>query len=359
MKKLTYIFIWLVLFLTLLVSCEEFYTPALDEMPKVLVVESHLTNDPKQNYVKLSKTLDFYSTGQEEKIAGAIVDLIQIGGTTLRAIENTPGYYTFPNTPIPGRKYMLRITYLKDVFESDAVVMPPLPSIDSFYTNHKIEKSFRTDTYGGPTQVETPGREICIDAPIYPSLKYYRFNWRAIIQWQYDFPAPPFGPPPPPLYGWISFYDRGIFNIAGPKQFSVSDQVKNHPVLFLGYDSRAYLDSATQVPYGWIIIIDQYGIPKESYDFHEKLNKQFSAEGSLFDPVLTQVYGNIHCKNDASKIAVGFFDLNSYRQYRYFLNFGNNEKSKVIQRRLNRYPDIPDGGYVRGIPPEFWENNYN
>lgn len=351
--------IYILFFAVLLVSCEEYYKPDLEVVPGLLVVESHLTNDPNQNYVKLSKALNFYSTNQEEKIVGAKVELIEIGGQTSKAIEMSTGYFTFPKTPVSGKKYMLRITYQKDVYESDPVIMPPLPSIDSLYTNHKIMKSYRTDAYGVPEQIEISGRDICIDAPIKPSLEYYRFNWRSVIQWMYiPIPSPAEMIPPPPVYGWISRYDNGIFNIAGPKQFSVSERVKNHPILFLGYDYRAHLDSSAQIFQGWIIIIDQYGIPKESYDFHEKLNKQFSAEGSLFDPVLTQVYGNIHCKTDPGKIAVGFFDLNSYRQHRYFLYMGMRQDSKVYQRKINRYLDISDKDTVLGTPPEFWENIY-
>lgn len=339
----------------LLCSCEEYYKPDLDVVPGLLVVESHLTNDPNQNFVKLTKALEFYSTKQEEKVSGAKVELVEINGGTTKGIESSTGYFTFPKIPVSGKKYILRITYIKDIFESDPVIMPPIPAIDTLYTIHKIEKSYRTDAFGGPALVETPGRDICIDAPISSTLEYYRFNWRAVIQWRYDFPPPP-EVPPPPYFGWISYLQKGQFNIAGPKPFSISDKVKNHPVLFLGYDSRAYLDSVTQIPKGWIVIIDQYGISKESYDFHEKLNKQLSAEGTLFDPVLTQVYGNIHCRTNPKIMAVGFFDLNSHRQYRYFLDIGYNEKSKTVQRRLNRHLIIPDNGYLRGITPAFWEN---
>jgi hypothetical protein len=348
---------YIALLAILLCSCEEYYKPDLDVVPGLMVVESHLTNDPNQNFVKLTKMLDFYSTKQEEKVSGAKVELVEINGQTTKGIESSTGYFTFPTTPVSGKKYVLRITYIKDVFESDPVIMPPIPTIDTLYTNHKLEKSYRLDVYGGPTQVMTPGRDICIDAPISSSLEYYRFNWRAVIQWEYYLLPPP-EIPPPPYFGWISIYQKGQFNIAGPKQFSISDQVKNHPVLFLGYDSRAYLDSVTQIPKGWIVIIDQYGISKESYDFHEKLNKQISAEGTLFDPVLTQVYGNIHCRTNSKTIVAGFFDLNSYRQYRYFLDIGMNEKSNIVQRRLNRYLIIPDKGYLRGITPAFWENHY-
>lgn len=347
----------MVLFALLFVSCEEYYKPELEVVPAMMVVESHLTNDPGQNFVRLSMTQDFYNTVQEEEITGAKVDLVELGGQIMSGLENSPGYFTFPSTPVPGRQYKIQITYQNDVFISDLVTMPPIPTIDSLYTVHRIEKSFRTNSSGIPELIETPVREICIDAPLSFQLGYYRFNSRAILQWIYS-PAPSNGPPPPSWYGWLSVYDRGLFNLAGPKEYSISNKVRQHPVVSLDYNGKVYLDSAAQSPSGWILILDEYGISKESYDFHEKLNQQFSAEGSLFDPVLTQVYGNIKCTTSPEKIVLGFFDLNSYRQYRYYLSLGTGPDDQVIQRRLNSYPGIPDKGYQIGIRPSFWETNY-
>jgi hypothetical protein len=349
--------IYLALLVALFISCEEYYRPDLEEVPGLLVVESHLTNDPRQNTVNLSITNNFYSTGAQGKVYGAKVDLIEDGKTVLKGTDNGTGQFRFAKTPVPGKNYMLRIVYQNDTYESETVTMPPLPKIDTLYTRHKVAKNYRTNAYGVPELVELPVREICIDASISAQLEYYRFNWRAILQWFYVPPA--FNGPPPPMWsGWLSLYDKGLFNLAGPKEFSISDKVQNHPILSLAYDGRQYLDSASQIPSGWIIILDQYGISKSSFDFHGKLNKQLSADGSLFDPVLTQIYGNIRCKNDPSKIALGFFDLNSYRQYRYFLYLGMDESSKGIQRRLSTYPDIPDLGYTIGDRPAFWENTY-
>lgn len=353
--------ILLALLAVLFVSCEEYYKPYLEIVPGTLVVESRLTNDSLQNFVRLSKTRDFYSSNAVEWITGAKVELIQIFGVTTKGIEVKPGYYTFQDKPVVGKSYILWISYNKNIYESEPVVMPPLPKIDSLYTIHRIEKEYRTNGYGTPELFDTPVREINIDATISHKLEYYRFTWRAIIQWEYFPPPPPppnAGPPGPPTYGWRSIYDNASFNMAGPKDFSTSDKVQKHPVLSLAYNGQSYLDSATQIPANWIVIVDQYGITKNSFDYHEKLNKQFSAEGSLFDPVLTQVYGNIHCKNDPSKIVLGFFDVNSYRQYRYYFNFGTGPDNQVIQRRLNRYFDIPDYGDTIGIHPEFWEDNY-
>lgn len=332
----------------LLVSCEEYYKPDLEDVDPMLVVESHVTNDPGKNFVKLTKTQSFYSTDRAEGIEGAKVKLISSDGSGLTGIESSTGYFTFSSTPISGKSYYLRITWENDVYESEKVVMPPLPTIDSLYTKHIISKSYQTDIYGTPDLVVTPGREICIDASVTPQLEYYRFDRRAVLQW--------YAPTTPPTCGWTSKFDNGIFNLAGPKEFSLSDKITEHHVLFLEYDIRKFLNTDTLTPHGWIVIIDEYGIQKESYDYHEKLNKQLSAEGSLFDPVLTQVYGNIHCTTDPSKISLGFFDLNSYRQYRYLLRIGVdlNGESYSIQKRINRYPEIPYYGY--GDRPEFWED---
>jgi len=363
MKQISSIFFLVGLFLFLLVSCEDIYKPDLEIVPGILVVESQLTNEPTKNFVRLSKSNEFYNTNQQEKITGARVDLVQVTGTNIRPVEtifklteNGAGNYIFQNTPIPGNRYKLRITVGTDIYESNLELMPPIPVIDSLYTRFKLEKSYRTDASGPPTLVETPGHEIYIDAPITQALQYYRFNWRTILQWTY-YPVVLSGPPQPSYLGWLSRYQDGLFNLAGIKQFSISSHVTKHPILSLPYNVEAYLDSSSQVGCGWIVILDQYGISKDSYIYHENLNKQISAEGNLFDPLLAQVYGNFRCKNDDSKMVLGYFDLNSYRQHRYYLNLGVNEKSKVVKHQIKKYPDIPDRGYVRGIPPVFWETN--
>jgi len=347
-------YIYLALFFALFVSCEEYYKPDLDPVSGILVVESKLTNDPTKNFVKLTMTQDFYSTTEAKKVTGAKVELVQSGGYSLIGVDNGFGYFTFPSTPIPGRAYYLKITNQKDIYHSETVLMPPIPKIDSLYTVHNIEKSYFTNANGKPELVETPGRTIYIDAPITSSLQYYRFDLRAVILYTY---TPP-NPLAPSWFGWKSKSELSTFNIAGPKEFSSSTKVAKHPIRWLAYDNRTYLDSASLFGNGWILILDEYGTSKNSYDFHEKLNRQFSAEGSLFDPVITQVYGNIRCFTDPSKTVLGFFELNSYRQYRYYLNLGNGGDNQVKQRRLSRYPDIPyTDGYLVGTRPAFWETN--
>jgi hypothetical protein len=286
-------------------------------------------------------------------ITSAAVELVDISGKFVEGIQSDPGYFNFNTVPVSGNNYKLRILYQNETYESEEITMPPLPTILNAYSGDKVKTSYSAAAYGNPMPLSVKGRDIYIDAPVTGALAYYRFSTRSTIEWIY---APPGkgGPPPPPLYGWVSHYEIENFNIAGPKTFSQLDTIKKHQLSWLAYDAKYYLSSDTLVPSGWIIIVDQYGTSKGSYEFHEKMNSQFAADGSLFDPIQTQIYGNITCKTNPSKIAYGYFDLNSYRQYRYYVKPYSPIDDNL--RQIFRYPYIPDEGKSSDGPPDWWEN---
>lgn len=358
LKTIAWRIVQFALGMVLFASCEEYYTPELDNTESMLVVEARLTNDLTQNFVKLSKTQDFYATNIGTTITNAKVDLLESGSNTITANQQANGYFTFSKVAVPGKTYTLRIFYGNQTYESDPVVMPALPAIDSLYTVHRINKTYNTDAYGVPFSVETPVRDVRVDVPISAQVKYFRFTWRTVLEWIYIPPMIPFKVSPP-YYGWKSVYDNGNFNITGQGNYTGSSDIKNHTVLSLAYDTRQYLDSIKQDFYGWIVMLDQYGVTKDSYDFYNALDKQFTADGNLFDPILAQIPSNMHCKTDKTKKIVGFFNVNSYRQHRYFIRTGSASGGEVVQRKINRYPVIPDNGYLIGAFPTFWEGYQN
>ncbi len=371
--------IYLILLMLVFDGCEEYYKPVIDVMPGSLVVESRMTNDTTQNFVRLSVSRDFYSTAPVVWVTGAHVELVESKGGIMQALEKSPGYYTFQETPVVGKEYSLRIsTRGNDVYESDFAVMPPVPTIDSLYTKDFVEKRYMTNAYHVPEMFETPGRQILIDAPLSPQLNHYLFDYQAVIQWYFSKAAIDSAPTPIEdsrikqafldnsiarphdtiWYGWITIKNTDEFNLAGPKDFSTSSSLQNHLLLWLDYRGGTYLDSTVQRPFNWIFTFEQYGITKASYDFRTKLNQQFTSDGTLLDPVLTQVTGNVHCVNNPKKVALGFFDLCSYKRYRYYLNLGSGPDHSVIIRKLNYFYDIPDRGFFKDKIPDFWETNY-
>jgi hypothetical protein len=228
--------------------------------------------------------------------------------------------------------------------------MPPVPTYSNFHSSDMVMTTYKSDLYGVPRAYEIQGREFYLDAPVTPTLSNYRFDVRSVLEWIYY--PPPFALP---IYGWNSFYDNSRYNLAGTTKVSVtSDKIEQHPLLFLSYDSKSYLQNDTINANGWILIVDQYGTSQGSYDYHAKLNSQFAADGSLFDPIQTQIIGNISCKTDPSKIVFGYFDLNSYEQFRYYTIFSS-PLSAVTLRKLDKYFVFPDQGSVKDYPPPWWE----
>jgi hypothetical protein len=344
--------------LFVLVSCEEYYHPDLDTVNNLLVVESRITNEPAQNFVRISKTVNFYAASTTNPVSGATCTILTEDGQRIEGLENSDGYFLFPFVPQAGSNYKLQISYGAETYESDFEKMPPLPTLDSIYAEITTKTSYSTDAYGKPYTNEDVGFDLRINAPIYSENTYYRFSWRGILQWYIELESE-MGPPPPPIYGWKSFYDTDVFNLAGPKDYTSSDKVTNHSVLYRSLDYYAsYLDSAAMIPAGWIFIVHQYGITPNSYSFYKKINDQLEASGQLFDPVYTQIYGNMHCTSNPDQIILGNFDLCSYKQHRYFVH-GYKSSISLIQHVINSYPNIPATGMTTdGTLPGFWESTY-
>src|SRR5450759_3850281 len=125
LKRLTY-FQFLVI---LLASCEEYYTPKIDDVSGHLVVDALITNDLSNSYVRLSTTQGFYDEQAPSIILDAKVELVDKNGVILEGTENGAGSFTFKTVPEIGNSYKLHINYLNFAYESEMVTMPPLPEI--------------------------------------------------------------------------------------------------------------------------------------------------------------------------------------------------------------------------------------
>ena len=339
----------LVIFLS---SCEEVYHPAIKTAGGQLVVEALITNDSTQNFVHLTRTAGFYSVSTSQIVTGAVVKLVDSNGIILSGVESTSGMFGFKKTPQVGQRYKLQILTQGDLYESETVTMPPVPTIDNFYSARVDKKEYVTNASGVPVATTVTGQELYLDAPVTAACSNYRFDFRAVMEWVYVVPNTPI---PPSIFGWQSLLNNNTYNIAGPKKFSQSGKIEKQLLMMLPYNTYGLIQVGASVA-GWILILHQYGTTQGSYDYHEMLNNQLTAQGSLFDPVQTQIYGNITCKTDSSKIAYGYFDLNSTTQYRYYINFSTTDPTiGVTIRAIANSPDIPDNGKLVNQHPAWWQ----
>jgi len=100
----------------------------------------------------------------------------------------------------------------------------------------------------------------------------------------------------------------------------------DHPIVYFFYYLR----------------IEQYTLNRDSYNFYKNANSQLAANGKIFDPVTAQLYGNLKCINNSSKIVLGLFEVSSVTKSAALVIQG--PYSKIVLVNTVPYVDIPTIG---------------
>jgi hypothetical protein len=118
--------------LLIFVSCEEIIQLDLTSSPSKIVIEGLFTDRKGEQYVKVSRTADFYSTEKLERISGANVTVTSSDGDVFQYAELTSGYYVpaFQISAQIGKSYKLKVQIGDQVYESEEQLLRVTP-IDS------------------------------------------------------------------------------------------------------------------------------------------------------------------------------------------------------------------------------------
>lgn len=340
------------------IACEEIYHPDLEEVDDLLVVEAILISDRPTNSIYLYKTKGFNEADESyPKVGGATVYLTDDKNNRIDCSEYDEGVYTLAAELDTSRSYRLNIELEGEMYISDMQSVPETPHLDSVYG----QREYQVTVEGTANSTEDISKEYGIK--LYTDIKYtgntnhYRFYGRKVIQYTDYFDTVINGMPVQPrIYIWRSIYPQGIFNIAGPAEYSTSKDIKKQPLEFFQNNFYKFFPD-TMVFEGWIYLIDQYGLNEDTYNYYENLNLQLGTEGRIFDPIYTQVEGNIKCSTTPSTIVLGNFEISSHAEWRYYLIYDQLHepfKLKVIPY----YYYIPYSGYIKMYMPDFWESMY-
>ena len=118
----------LILFSTVVFySCDKPVVLDLDQMPPRVVIEGLVSDQPNYQFVKVSRTVDFYEEGKTPRVSDAIVFVSDDLGNEFSFVHNphnhadSAGYY-LPSVPFvgePGRTYHLSVTVDGDLYEAE------------------------------------------------------------------------------------------------------------------------------------------------------------------------------------------------------------------------------------------------
>ncbi len=91
------------------------------------------------------------------------------------------------------------------------------------------------------------------------------------------------------------------------------------------------------------ILVKQYSISKEAYDYLELIKKNTELTGSIFDPQPAVLKGNLYCITDAPEPVIGYISISNVQQKRIFIS--------------NK--QVPEWGHYTNCVEKVFSNNSN
>jgi hypothetical protein len=298
----------LVMILYAAFGCREKYTiePRSSDL-SVLVVEGTLINGTQPTTIKLSKSTSFNRPSAIVPVTQAQVTVESNGGGVMSLTENpSTGNYIGTLSLDATKEYRLHIkTKEGKEYLSDFVPVKSSPAIDSI--NWKWENNgvmFYSNTHDATNRS-----------------KYYK--------WDYD-----------ETWEIISPYYSGfkmVGNVITPRTFPSEDvshcwKFGTSNSIMIGSTAQLTSDVIAQVPLYYLspnsekigvrysVLVKQVVLTKEAYDFFYQMKKNTEQLGSIFDPLPSELRGNIHCVTAPDELVIGYVTASSQTEKRIFIS---------------------------------------
>lgn len=354
MKRLVYFIITLLT----CASCKERYNITLPPTQTGFLVVEGFINTSGVTEIKLSRTtLVDAKNMQFEK--NAVVRIEADDNTIFPLAEKDSGKYVSPTLQLDlNKKYRLNIKTSEDKEYISSYEAPIItPSIDSI------------------TWIRyNDGIEIYVNAiDRQNNTRYYR--WEYDETWEFksqyatqvyvDFQRDQQGLLTATVKYRDSVHNLPVDTLYTCWQSKSSSAIKIGSTEKLG-DSRVYSPvifyprGAWELSYLYSVLIRQYGLTKEGYEFYNKIKKNTESLGTIFDAQPSEIKGNIKNSNDEEELVLGYVGVNSVTEKRVFISNKDlegwnyfsgceqeiivmNEREKLIENFYNdvKIPTVP------------------
>lgn len=316
-------------------SCEEPFKPNIDikDYESMLVVEGVITNSTGPFRVRLSTSVPLDTTINEIPVYGAQVEIFDDRGNTYNLFQQNNGWYETSNKnlkAIEGVSYTLNITTDDGIqYESSQVELLQGPEFEKLH----FEESLHTNFDAVPPKDEK-WLDILIDTKGIEDETSY-LKWEYEETWEINIPNE------------VKVHDaignihdevakpndsmRKCWVSASSNSIKVASTEKQETNNILNFSINNIGPNSNQLDIKYSILVTQYSMNKELYDFWKKLKDNNENLGSMFDTTPSSIYGNITCCN-TNKKALGYFMVSDIKQKRIFI-----DKSEHSVKSINGY----------------------
>lgn len=308
-------------------SCIEPYEPEVGTYDSTIVVDGIFTDGQDTSTIILTRSYA-YSGGDPEFLTQATVIIEDDQGNRATLSETAPGKYQ--NDPAvfsgrPGRSYRLLIITLEgDQFESDWETLKSSPLIENVY----FENGERP--FDDPNLNPVKGVQLLLNTrDPENNTRFYRWEYEETYQFGLIYPPQirvEFGNPPargndevfflgPDEYEgyrcWKTVRSSKLL-IASTEDFT-QDIIEAFPLKFV--DNRS-----PRLYNRYSLLVKQYAISEDYYDFLKTIEATNQTTGSLFDPIPNELFGNIRSSDGNRAPVLGYFAVAGIDTSRFFIS---------------------------------------
>lgn len=310
---------YLCIFCAFLLGCvDPFEVPSSTSDEGILVVEGRIGDE--ETLIRLSRTanLDSFSINPE---GNAIVQIEnELGGVIGQLNEVETGSYFLAIDLPANENYRIRIeTTNQEVYESNFENLATTPPISDL--------SLKVDSVG---QLEVL---LSTEDPT-NNTRYYLWDYTETYEYsspftsllQYDgAEVVPRDRNSDDQIGicWTTEFSSDIL-VQSSVQFE-QDIVSDRPIV--SYE----LSETPKFLRAYSILVNQYTLTADEFEFWSLLEKNTESLGTLFDPQPSQLRTNLQCISDPQKSVIGYIGASSRTQMRFFVR--NEDIPKAFRNR--------------------------
>jgi hypothetical protein len=309
-----------IMWLILAASClEPFPPPPGTTDLDYLVVDGFTNSTDGLIQVKLSRTMPLDAKTKYPPEIGAIVQVRDENGNAITVPEVVPGMYQMNHTGLQiGSLYYLYIRTRKgDEYQSDPVTLKASPILEDLFW-----------------VAESDGITVKVDSRDPAGTTRY-YQWLYSEAWEYDSDRT------------SSYYvSHGTAVLRKPEdRFNVCYSTSQSSKVLISTSSDQSGDFINDfpllsIPRGskkvsrlYSITVQQRALDEASYNYWLQIQRTNENLGGLFDPLPSQVTGNIHSISQANAIALGYFSGGGVQEKRIYI-FHNDLPAEL--RSVNR-----------------------
>ena len=282
-------------------SCIDEINLKVDNIEEKIIIEGLIADSLDTYYinVKQTKNKGIYP------ISNAIVQVLDDRGNSIDFKESTinEGSYEAIMAALPGRNYFTRIAIDGKIYESKPSSLIPSPAI--YNPGHIIDTRVYINESG--SQVSETVVQVKLDVQFNPSSPKPYLRWRT--KGEYEFHEEK-----PRSAKWCYVKDINDYNklaLYDPR-LNNSNSLTNQVINYTELDGRFAIL--------YCFNIYQYTMTRDEYNYWSSIQDLIENKGTLYDPPVGNIQGNLFNKNDAQEQVIGYFSVSGVKSTRYFLS---------------------------------------